>query len=72
MILQIKGKRECYGSLASNLVVLLLAPYRRRRCVWAYVLYIQCVSVAVVVVLCLEDRVSDAVVVVLEDGVGDS
>ena len=61
-------------------MVFFLAPYRRRR-VWAYELsYIQCVYVAVVVVvvvvlrlvLFLEDRVSDAVVVVLEDGVGDS
>ena len=52
-------------------MVLLLAPYRRRR-VWAYELYIQRASVAVVVVVFLEDRVSVAVVVVLEDGVGDS
>ena len=61
MILQIYGKREDCVSLDLSLVIL-LAPYRRRR-VGAYELsYIQRVSDAVVVV----------VVVVLEDAVGDS
>ena len=57
MILVIYGKRDDSASLDSNLVVPVLAPYRRRR-VGAYELYIQ--------------RAYAAVVVVLEDGVVDS